>query len=70
MALRWNVQRGVVVIPKSTSESHLAGNLAAVGRWIMLATSSIFETLCYIKRHAMIGPLPATPFTSFETHVC
>lgn len=27
---RWNVQRGVVVIPKSTSRSHLTRNLSAV----------------------------------------
>ena len=34
VALRWNTQRGVVVIPKSTSPAHLAGNLrAADGSW-------------------------------------
>ena len=34
VALRWNTQRGVVVIPKSTSTAHLAGNLrAADGSW-------------------------------------
>lgn len=34
VALRWNAQRGVAIIPKSTSASHLANNLTcADGSW-------------------------------------
>jgi len=39
VALRWNAQRGVVIIPKSTSTAHLARNLSAVdGSWRLTDT--------------------------------
>jgi diketogulonate reductase-like aldo/keto reductase len=31
--LRWNVQRGVAVIPKAGSEPHLKENIAGLSEW-------------------------------------
>lgn len=33
MLLRWNVQRGVAVLPKASSQSHMVDNIEGLFEW-------------------------------------
>lgn len=71
LVLRWGVQRGTSVLPKSTDAGRLADNLAAIrsaplSDVTMRELSSLPMQIRMLKGAMFVGPQPGNPYKTLE----